>query len=199
MKKIVLMIIAVLFILTGCTKEKNITFEASIESLSEKSMTVSTDDNVGFDKASVGLDTAKIEGELTEGRKVKITIEPEIRETYPVQVTATTIEVIDSSYQKISSEKAMEMMQSDNNYIILDVRTLEEYNEGHIEGSVLLPDYDIKDKAETALKDKEEIVLVYCRSGSRSAAAAKELIDMSYTNVYDFGGIIDWPYEVVKE
>ena len=168
------MSVPVLVLLTACAREKNITFEATIESVNEKSIVVSTDDNVGFDKASVGLSTAKIESDLAEGKKVKITIEPEIRETHPVQVNATKIEAIDSSYQKISAEKAMEMMQADNNYIILDVRTLEEYNEGHIERAVMLPDYDIQDKAETALKDKEEIVLVYCSSGRRSAAAAKE-------------------------
>lgn len=199
MKKSVLIIIAMLCILTGCTKEKNITFEATIESVNEKSMMISTDDKVGFDKASVGLSTAKIEGDLKEGEKVIITIQPEVRESYPVQVTAIKVEAVDAEYQKISAEEAKEVMQSGNHYIVLDVRTLDEYNEGHIEGAILLSDDELEEKAENTLPDKEATILVYCRSGRRSAAAARELINMGYINVYDFGGIIDWPYEVVKE
>lgn len=199
MKKIVLIMIAMLFILTGCATKKNITFEATIESVNEESMIVTTDDEVGLDQASVGLSTANIEGNLSEGKKVKITMKPEVRETYPVQVTAIKVEVIDSSYQKISAEEAKEMMQADKNYIILDVRTIDEYNEGHIEGATLLPDNELEEKAESTLPDKEATILVYCRSGRRSAEATKELIKMGYTNVYDFGGIIDWTYEVVKK
>lgn len=199
MKKISLIMIVMLFIVTGCAKEQNITFEAQIESLNEQSMNVITHDEVGFDKASVGLSTAQIEGDLAEGKKVKMTIEPEVRETYPVQVTAIKVEVIGSNYQKISAEEAKEMMVLDNEYVILDVRTLEEYKEGHIEGAILLPDHELKEKAESILPDQAATILVYCRSGRRSAAVAKELIDMDYTNIYDFGGIIDWPYEIVKE
>ncbi|MEG0502799.1 MAG: DUF3221 domain-containing protein, partial [Cellulosilyticaceae bacterium] len=94
MKKVVLVMLTMLFILTGCTKEKNITFEGQVESLSDKTMILTTMDDVGFDKASVGLGSVKIEGELAEGRKVKVTIHPEVRESYPVQVTATKIEVM---------------------------------------------------------------------------------------------------------
>ena len=77
-------------------------------------------------------------------------------------------------------------------------RTDTEYNEGHIENSVLLPDYTIEDKAEEVMPDKDAMILVYCRSGRRSANAAEKLADMGYNNVYDFGGIIDWPYGTVK-
>lgn len=199
MKKVVLVMLTMLFILTGCTKEKNITFEGQVESLSDKTMILTTMDDVGFDKASVGLGSVKIEGELAEGRKVKVTIHPEVRESYPVQVTATKIEVMDVAYQKISAKEAKEMMEKGEYGVILDVRTLEEYNEGHIEGATLLPNDEIKEKAEITLYDKEEVILVYCRSGRRSESAAKELIEMGYTNVYDFGGIIDWSYEIVKE
>jgi len=83
-------------------------------------------------------------------------------------------------------------------YILLDVRTDEEYNAEHIEGAVLIPDYEIGSRAETDLPDKTALVLVYCRSGRRSANAANELIGMGYTSIYDFGGIIDWPYDTVK-
>lgn len=197
MKKLIILML--LCVLTGCTKESTMVFEAKIESLSEKSMIVNTEDSVGFDKASVGLGMAKIEGELAEGKKVKITIKPEMRESYPVQVTAIKIEVVEGNYQKISAEEVKEMMKEDKDYVILDVRTLNEYNEGHIEGAVLLPDYEIRNQAEIVLDNKENVILVYCRSGKRSEAAAKELIEMGYTHVYDLGGIMDWPYEIVKE
>ncbi len=101
------------------------------------------------------------------------------------------------SYKKISAEEAKTIIDNED-VIILDVRTPEEYNSGHIENAVLLPVTEIPDKAEAVLADKEAKILVYCRSGNRSATAAKDLIKMGYTNVYDFGGINDWPYEIVK-
>lgn len=103
----------------------------------------------------------------------------------------------ETAYKKISAQEAKEIIESED-VIILDVRTQEEYNEGHIENSVLLPVNDISSKAEEILTDKDAIILVYCRSGNRSATASKQLIKMGYTNVYDFGGIISWPYEIVK-
>lgn len=199
MKKLILMLVILLFVLTGCTKEKNVTFEAQIESVSDQSMMVTTSGDIGFDKASVGLSTAKIKGDLVVGGNVTVTIHPEIRETYPVQVTAIEVEVMDAAYEKISAQQAKEMIDKGEYGVILDVRTLEEYNEGHIEGATLLPDNEIRNKAEITLYNKEEVILVYCRSGRRSEAAAKVLVEMGYTKVYDFGGIIDWPYEVVKE
>ena len=78
------------------------------------------------------------------------------------------------------------------------IRTKEEYAGGHIENSILLPVTEIPEKAETVLTDKEAKILVYCRSGNRSANASRELIKMGYTKVYDFGGIISWPYEIIK-
>ena len=100
-------------------------------------------------------------------------------------------------YKKITEDEAMEMMSEDA--IILDVRTYEEFSEGHIKDAILLPDYEIGEKAAEILPDLNQIILVYCRSGRRSAVAAKELIVMGYTNVYDFGGIeTDWNGEIVK-
>ena len=81
--------------------------------------------------------------------------------------------------------------------IILDVRTQQEYDAGHIEGAILLPNETIADTPPDALPNKDAEILIYCRSGNRSAQAAKKLVAMGYTNVYDFGGIIDWPYDVV--
>ncbi len=88
-------------------------------------------------------------------------------------------------------------MDNESDYVVLDVRTEEEFAEGHIENAVLLPDYEIEVKAETVLTDKEQLILVYCRSGRRSKIASEKLVSLGYTNVKEFGGIIDWKYEIV--
>ena len=98
-------------------------------------------------------------------------------------------------YMNISAQEAKEIMDKEKDYVILDVRTQEEYDEKHIPGAVLIPDYKIADKAEDILTDKNQLILVYCRSGRRSKLAAEELVKLGYTNIKEFGGIIDWPYE----
>jgi rhodanese-related sulfurtransferase len=99
-------------------------------------------------------------------------------------------------YRAISPETAKAMMDADS-VIILDVRTQEEYDEGHIEGAMLIPDFEVAKRAAELLPDKNAVILVYCRAGRRSERAARILVDMGYTAVYDFGGIMDWPYEIV--
>ncbi len=101
------------------------------------------------------------------------------------------------AYQKISADEAYRMMTDTTGYLILDVRTQEEFDQGHIENAVLLPVTDMAEKAGKQLADKEQVILVYCRSGRRSEQAAQLLMDMGYTNIYDFGGIIDWPHGTV--
>lgn len=98
----------------------------------------------------------------------------------------------------ITAEQAKKMMEEESDYIILDVRTQEEYAQGHIPNAILIPDYEIEEKAETVLKDKNQLILVYCRSGRRSKLASEILVKLGYTNIYEFGGIIDWPYEIVQ-
>jgi rhodanese-related sulfurtransferase len=98
-------------------------------------------------------------------------------------------------YLKISAEEAKAMLDVNADAVLLDVRTEEEFTERHIPGAVLLPDYEITAKAADMLPDKNALILIYCRTGRRSANAANELIEMGYTNVYDFGGINDWPFE----
>lgn len=102
-------------------------------------------------------------------------------------------------YEMISAKEAKALMDSETDYVILDVRTLEEYEAGHIKDAVLIPDYEIAKKAQEQLVNKEQLILVYCRSGNRSKKASEELAGMGYTNVKEFGGIIDWPYEVVTD
>jgi len=109
-----------------------------------------------------------------------------------------TKETETAAVNTISAEKAMEMMASGEAYTLIDVRTQSEYDEGHIEGALLLPSDQLEALAAEQLKDKDAVILVYCRSGNRSASASKLLVELGYTNVYDFGGIIDWPGEIVK-
>ena len=102
------------------------------------------------------------------------------------------------TYEQISAEEAKSLMDTEKAYIIIDARTEEEFAEGHIEGAILIPEYEIAQRAEKELPDKDALILVYCRSGRRSKIASEELVKLGYTNVKEFGGIIDWPYETVK-
>ena len=98
----------------------------------------------------------------------------------------------------ITAEEAKQIMDSREGYIILDVRTREEYDQGHIPGAVVIPNTEIETRAEEELPDKEQLILVYCRSGRRSKLAAEILVELGYTNIREFGGIVDWPYDVEK-
>ena len=103
-----------------------------------------------------------------------------------------------ATYEQISGAEVKALMDSESGYIIIDARTQEEYDQGHIPGAIMIPEYEIADRAEKELPDKDRLILVYCRSGRRSKIAAEELVKLGYTNVKEFGGIIDWEYEIVK-
>lgn len=103
-----------------------------------------------------------------------------------------------AEYRKITPEEAKARMDSGEEVLILDVRTKEEYDAGHIPSAILLPNEEIGIEAPELLPDKDAQILIYCRSGRRSAEAAYKLVALGYTGVYDFGGIIDWPYETVR-
>ena len=96
----------------------------------------------------------------------------------------------------ITADEAKGIMDSEEGYIILDVREQDEYDAGHIPGAILIPYTQIEEKANEMLPDKDQLILVYCRSGRRSKIAAETLVELGYTNIKEFGGIIDWPYEV---
>lgn len=102
-----------------------------------------------------------------------------------------------AEYIKLTPEEAKDMIDN-NDVIILDVRTEEEFRQGHIEGAILIPDYDLDKLAGEKLPDKDATILIYCRSGNRSKLASHFLIGMGYRNVYDFGGILDWRYGEVQ-
>jgi len=101
--------------------------------------------------------------------------------------------------RNISAKEAKAMMDEGKPYTLLDVRTAGEYSSGHIKGAILIPNTEIASRAGKELPDKGAVILIYCRSGVRAANAAQILAGMGYTNVYNFGGIMDWPYETVKD
>lgn len=100
-----------------------------------------------------------------------------------------------AEYRTMTQEEAKARMDSKDEIIVLDVRTEAEYNDEHIPGAILIPNETITDEMPELLPDLDAEILVYCRSGNRSAQAAKKLLSIGYTNVYDFGGIINWPYD----
>lgn len=107
-------------------------------------------------------------------------------------------DTVKAEYKKITAEEAKERMDKDDKVVILDVRTEEEYQEGHVPGAIVIPNETISSEPLEELPDIDQEILVYCRSGNRSAQAAKKLAEAGYTQVYDFGGIIDWPYDTEK-
>jgi phage shock protein E len=115
------------------------------------------------------------------------------------QDAAAVKTAITAQYRKISPQLAKEMIDSEEPLVIVDVRTEAEYAQGHIADALLLPNEEIdKTTPPQELPDLEAVILVYCQSGNRSAQAARKLVSLGYVNVYDFGGIIDWPYEIVR-
>ena len=104
--------------------------------------------------------------------------------------------VKESVYMNITAEEAKVLMESETGYIILDVREQDEYDAGHIPGAILIPYTRIEEEASEKLTDKDQLILVYCRSGRRSKIAADALVELGYTNIREFGGILDWPYEI---
>ena len=140
------------------------------------------------------------------GDEVVVYYDGNIAESYPMQINTvyaiTLKEPADRAennqeavYVKITAEEAKQIMDSEEGYVILDVRTQEEYDQGHIPGAILIPDTEVEVTAEDVLTDKDQLLLVYCRSGRRSKLAAEALVELGYTNIKEFGGIIDWPYE----
>ncbi|MBR2832324.1 MAG: rhodanese-like domain-containing protein [Oscillospiraceae bacterium] len=103
------------------------------------------------------------------------------------------------SYEQITQEEAARLMEAEKDYILLDVRTREEYAEAHIPGAVCVPNEEIGTEPPPELPDKDQLILIYCRSGRRSKEAAQKLFDMGYTRIREFGGIITWPGETVSD
>lgn len=105
-------------------------------------------------------------------------------------------EMQEESYMQITPQEAKKMMEKYPEAVILDVRTPEEFETGHVPGAICIPNESIVNKEPEQLPDKTQIILVYCRSGNRSRQAAGKLAKLGYESIYEFGGIFDWPYEV---
>ena len=119
-----------------------------------------------------------------------------IQKTNKEQTEATQVNI--GTYYQISQDEAKRIMDEERDYIIVDAREQSEYDEGHIQGAIVIPYTEIEQKAEELLPNKTQLILVYCRSGRRSKIAAQSLANMGYTNVKEFGGIIDWQYGIEK-
>ena len=119
-----------------------------------------------------------------------------IQKTNEEQTEATQVNI--GTYYQISQDEAKRIMDEESDYIIVDAREQSEYDEGHIKGAIVIPYTEIEQKAEELLPNKTQLILVYCRSGRRSKIAAQSLANMGYKNVKEFGGIIDWQYEIEK-
>ena len=103
-----------------------------------------------------------------------------------------------NSYRQISMDEAVKMMKNEKNYIILDVRRPDEYAKGHIPGAINVPNEEIGTEEIPELPDQSQLILVYCRSGRRSKEASEKLVKLGYTNIVEFGGILDWKGEIEK-
>ena len=138
------------------------------------------------------------EAALAEGTIAKETLSGETvsKESIPENESIPESEAPKTSYTQISQETAKEMMEKDDGHVIVDVRRQDEYDSGHIPGAILIPNESIGTTQPRALPDLDQIILVYCRSGNRSKQAAQKLFDMGYTNVYEFGGIMDWTGDI---
>lgn len=200
--------------LPGCTgsggvggNDDPLTFVAIVREVSDGTLMVESREDVGFGLDMAAVHTADIEDlpALEPGQWVRLTTQPEIAESYPVQIRGIAVELLPEdeirnySYQKIGAEEAKARMEDGAPFVLVDVRTPEEFKEGHIEGALLLPDYEVESSAAQLLPDKDARILLYCRTGRRSEGAAMILVAMGYTNVIDFGGITDWPYEIIRE
>lgn len=106
------------------------------------------------------------------------------------------VDIQNNTYEKISMSEGLARMESDENYILLDVRRADEFESGHIPGAVNLPNEEIGTEEIPSLPDKEQTIYIYCRSGNRSKQAADKLLALGYTNLIEFGGIIDYTGEL---
>lgn len=144
--------------------------------------------------------------DFKEGDSLIVGYSGEILTTNPPQIIAlsitlqrvSTTENTRAEYRKISPEQAQEILKENQNAILVDVRTQPEYEEQRIPQSILIPNEEISTLAPKLLADKNATILVYCRTGVRSQQAALKLVELGYTNVYDIGGIVNWPYQTVS-
>ena len=212
MKKLIVVLLICMLGLVGCNNrsmnyiianEPNIT--GVVKEANEQSILI--ENEKGEYWVSLNVENKDSTTHFNLGDEVVVYYNGIIAESYPMQINTvyaiTLKEPADRAennqeavYVNITAEEAKQIMDSEEGYIILDVRTQEEYDQGHIPGAILIPDTEVKVTAEDVLTDKDQLILVYCRSGRRSKLASEILVELGYTNIKEFGGIIDWPYEI---
>lgn len=156
-----------------------------------------------FHQTETGSETAESSGETESGAQAG----PYLSETEEFETDGPESETAESapeesseaSFRMITQDEAAEMMKRDDGHLILDVRMFSEFEAGHIPGAICLPNESIGTEPPPELPDPDQILLVYCRSGRRSKEAAQKLVDLGYTNVFEFGGILDWTGETETE
>ena len=212
MKKLIVVLLICMLGLVGCNNrsmnyiianEPNIT--GVVKEANEQSVLI--ENEKGEYWVSLNVENKDSTTHFNLGDEVVVYYNGIIAESYPMQINTvyaiTLKEPADRAennqeavYVNITAEEAKQIMDSEEGYIILDVRTQEEYDQGHIPGAILIPDTEVEVTAEEVLTDKDQLLLVYCRSGRRSKLASEILVELGYTNIKEFGGIIDWPYEI---
>ncbi|MGL5541428.1 MAG: rhodanese-like domain-containing protein [Erysipelotrichaceae bacterium] len=191
MKKIIVLWMA-LMILSGCAPQVSIT--GVVDSFGVSNYVVSFSKDNDFDLASVSVD--RMNPDIARGDLIEIYYDGVVAESYPVQIRASKVkQKIDFSqepaYRTISFEDAKLVMEL-KSVMLLDVRTAQEYQEKHLEGATNIPLDELTERIENEVWDKNEILIVYCRSGNRSQQAATQLVELGYRNVFDFGSIDNW-------
>ena len=192
--------------LTGVTKKTagRITWTSSKKSVATVKKKGSLKATVKAVKAGNTTITAKVR---KKKYRCQVTVTEKTRDVTPTPVPTETPDAASGSavspvpaatYTQITAVEAKQMMGRDDGHVIVDVRREDEYAEGHIPGAILIPNETIDTEMPEKLPDLDQIILVYCRSGNRSKQASQKLADIGYTHVYEFGGIRDWPYDIVK-
>ena len=214
MKKLVALLLSLICMLglVGCNNrsmnyiianEPNIT--GVVKEANEQSILI--ENETGEYWVSLNVENEDSMTHFSIGDEVVVYYDGNIAESYPMQINTVYAILLkepanraennrEAVYVNITAEEAKQIMDSEEGYIILDVRTQEEYDQGHIPGAILIPDTEVEVTAEDVLTDKDQLILVYCRSGRRSKLASEILVELGYTNIKEFGGIIDWPYEI---
>lgn len=219
MKKYMTMILAVLMALgtAGCNKksmnyiiENELNVIGIVTEVHDKYIQIYIE-NEGYPygaDCNVSLDVENEDGiysPIKVGDEVVVYFDGSIAESDPMQIntvyaiTLQTPAVREGTYTQISMDEAVAMMEKETDYIILDVRTVEEFADKHIPNAINIPNESIGDEEIAELPDRDQLILVYCRSGNRSKQASEKLAALGYTNVYEFGGINDWTGETVSE
>ncbi|MCL2125548.1 MAG: rhodanese-like domain-containing protein [Oscillospiraceae bacterium] len=200
MKRILLILLSAIILLSGCRTTK------APESVSGAANGPSTTNPAYDDDTSPATnpapdDTSPVANLTPDESTTAHTVTDSTDESTTAPTTTDNTDEggdDEMSYSTITAQEAKQIIDGDEEYILLDVRTEAEYLQQRIDGAILIPHTEINTAAPDKLPDKDMIIIVYCRSGARSAAASKALAQMGYTRVYDFGGIIYWPYDTIS-